>query len=97
MPFAWPLRPSARATLLWGRLPSKDEITAGCGQSCDGDGSETHLYFHRAPRYGMQYADPGVKYYERKYRERTLSNLKRRARQLGYELVEEQELTPAVS
>ena len=45
----------------------------------------------------MEYVDPGVKYYERKYRERVLKSLKRKARLLGYELVEKQDLTPVVS
>jgi transposase len=53
--------------------------------------------FYRALRYGMQYVDPGVKYYESKYRERLLNSLKKRARQLGYELIEKHELIPAVS
>ena len=39
------------------------------------------------PRYGQQYVDAGVKYYESQYRERALRAAKRGAAQLGYELV----------
>jgi hypothetical protein len=53
--------------------------------------------FYRALRYGKKYVDLGEQYYERKYRKRALNNLKRRARLLGYEIVEKQELTPDVS
>jgi hypothetical protein len=41
--------------------------------------------------------DPGLHYYEQKYRQRVLHNLKRRARLLGYELIQNPELRPAVS
>ena len=35
---------------------------------------------------GEAYADPGADYYEKKYRERVLSSMKKRAKSLGYEL-----------
>jgi transposase len=53
--------------------------------------------FYRMLKYGKEYVDPGVQYYEQKYRNRVLKNLKRRARLLGYELIESQEPIPAVS
>jgi hypothetical protein len=39
-------------------------------------------------RYGTAYVDPGVDYYEERYRRRTLDNLRRRAQSLGFQLVE---------
>ena len=36
--------------------------------------------------HGMAYADPGVSYYEERHRQRVLSNLRRRAKSLGYAL-----------
>lgn len=39
-------------------------------------------------RYGAAYVDPGVDYYEQRYRQRTLDNLRRRAESLGFSLVE---------
>ena len=38
-------------------------------------------------RYGQQYVDAGAEYYESQYHERALRAAKRRAAQLGYELV----------
>ena len=32
----------------------------------------------------MSYADPGASYYEERYRQRVLSNLRRRAKSLGH-------------
>lgn len=44
------------------------------------------VLFYNALRYGMSYLDPGVKYYEEKYRQRVIRGLHRRAKQMGYEL-----------
>ena len=38
-------------------------------------------------RYGQQYVDAGAEYYDNQYRQRALRSAKRRAAQLGYELV----------
>ena len=38
-------------------------------------------------RYGQKYVDAGAEYYESQYRQRALRNARRRAAQLGYELV----------
>ena len=38
-------------------------------------------------RYGQGYVDAGAQYYESQYRERALRTAKRRAAQLGYQLV----------
>ena len=39
-------------------------------------------------RFGLHYRDPGVDYYEQRYQDRMLKNLRRRAAELGYELTE---------
>lgn len=44
------------------------------------------LLFYNTLRYGWKYQDPGVDYYEARYRQRLVSNLHRRAKSLGYEL-----------
>lgn len=46
------------------------------------------VLFYNTLRYGMAYKDPGSSYYETQYRDRVLSNLRRRAKTLGYELQE---------
>ncbi len=45
------------------------------------------VLFYNALRYGLDYVDPGASYYEERYRQRTLSNLRQRARALGFELL----------
>lgn len=42
------------------------------------------ILFYNALRHGMAYADPGASYYEERYRQRVVDNLRRRARTLGY-------------
>ena len=46
------------------------------------------VLFYNALRHGMDYADPGATYYEERYRQRILDNLRRRAQDLGYVLQE---------
>jgi hypothetical protein len=45
------------------------------------------VVFYNTLRYGAAYVDPGVDYYEERYRRRTLDNLRRRAESLGFQLV----------
>jgi hypothetical protein len=45
------------------------------------------VLFYNALRFGMTYTDPGASYYEERYRQRALDNLRRRAHQLGFTLV----------
>ena len=44
------------------------------------------VLYYNALRYGMAYQDPGVSYYEEQYRQRVIKGLRRRAKQMGYEL-----------
>jgi transposase len=46
------------------------------------------VLFYNTLRHGAAYVDPGVDYYEERFRRRTLDNLRRRADALGYRLVE---------
>ncbi|MCE9681520.1 transposase [Halomonas alkalisoli] len=50
------------------------------------------LLFYNTLRYGWAYQDPGVDYYEARYRQRLVRNLHRRAKSLGYELTPVQAL-----
>ena len=45
------------------------------------------VLFYSIMKHGNNYVDPGAEYYETQYRTRVLSNLKKRAKRLGYELV----------
>lgn len=53
--------------------------------------------FYRLLKYGEEYVDPGMNYYERKYQNRVFKNLAKRAEELGYELVKKQAVTEGVS
>jgi len=46
------------------------------------------VLFYNAMRFGMNYQDPGADNYERKYRERVLKQLHRRAAEFGFTLQE---------
>jgi transposase len=52
------------------------------------------ILFYKMLRYGMDYADPGASSYEERYRQRVLSNLRRRAKSLGY-VLQEANITPS--
>lgn len=52
--------------------------------------------FYRLWTTGGDYQDPGMDYYEQRYRQRTVNNLQKRAQQLGFELIP-QPLANAVS
>jgi transposase len=44
-------------------------------------------------KYGTEYTDVGQEYYEQRYRSRVIQNLKKRAQQLGFDLIETIEST----
>ena len=46
------------------------------------------VLFYNAMRYGMEYVDPGASYYEQRYRQRVVANLRRRAKSMGLVLQE---------
>ena len=46
------------------------------------------VLFYNAMRFGMNYQDPGADHYERKYRERVVKQLHRRAAEFGFTLQE---------
>jgi transposase len=54
------------------------------------------VLFYTLLRYGKSYVEPGADYYEQHYRQRVLRNLSRRAKGLGFDLVQITE-NPAVS
>ena len=43
-------------------------------------------------QYGIAYQDLGGDYYEQQYKKRTIQNLKKRAKKLGYILIENDEM-----
>ncbi len=55
------------------------------------------VIFYNTLRHGAAYVDPGVDYYEERYRRRTLDNLRRRAESFGFQLVEAAPVPSGVS
>ncbi|MEO8219097.1 MAG: IS110 family transposase [Acidobacteriota bacterium] len=55
------------------------------------------VLFYNTLRYGMHYADPGASYYEARYRQRVIANLRRRAQSLGFTLQEAGGIADGVS
>jgi hypothetical protein len=69
----------------------------GPSKACTATARKLACIFYRMMRYGKEYVDPGIDYYEQKYQTRVLTNLKKRARLLGYELIESKEPITTVS
>jgi transposase len=61
---------------------------AGKAKAVTATARKLAILFYKALRFGMTYADPGVSSYEARYRERVVHNLRRRAKSLGFTLVE---------
>jgi hypothetical protein len=55
------------------------------------------VLFYNVMRYGKEYRDPGVDYYEERYRQRVLKSLQARAKRMGLAVVPESMLLPEVS
>lgn len=55
------------------------------------------VVFYNTLRHGAAYVDPGVDYYEERYRQRTVDNLRRRAEGLGFQLVQAATVSEGVS
>ena len=56
---------------------------AGKSKAITATARKIAVLFYNTLRHGMAYADPGASYYEERYRQRVLSNLKRRAKSMG--------------
>ena len=67
------------------RMLSKEKTVFGKGWA---------RIFYNMLKYGTEYADLGQEYYEQRYQERVIANLKRKAKQFGFELVNIKEHKP---
>ncbi len=61
---------------------------AGKAKAVTATARKIAVLFYNTLRHGMSYTDPGSAYYEDRYRQRVLGNLKRRAKSLGFVLVQ---------
>ncbi len=48
--------------------------------------------FYSMLKYGQEYVEKGMEYYETRYKDRTVKNLVKKAREFGYVLVQQEEL-----
>jgi hypothetical protein len=53
--------------------------------------------FYSMLKYGQEYVEKGMEYYETRYKEKVVKNLIKRAREFGYILVQQEELVQGVS
>jgi len=63
-------------------------VRAGKAKAVTATARKIAVLFYNTLRYGMAYKDPGANYYEERYRQRTVDNLRRRADALGFTLVQ---------
>ena len=59
---------------------------AGKAKAITATARKLAVLFYNAMRFGMEYADPGATYYEERYRQRVVANLRRRAKSMGFVL-----------
>jgi len=62
---------------------------AGKAKAITATARKLAVLFYNALRFGMSYVDPGEDHYEEKYKQRVLHQLHRRAKQMGFTLVNE--------
>jgi transposase len=61
-------------------------VRAGKAKALTATARKLAVLFYNTLRYGMAYVDPGASAYEERYRQRVITNLRRRAKDLGYVL-----------
>lgn len=61
---------------------------AGKAKAVTATARKIAVIFYNTLRFGAAYVDPGADYYEQRFRQRTIDNLRRRAKSLGLALVE---------
>jgi transposase len=60
---------------------------AGKAKAVTATARKLAILFYSIMKHGSAYVEPGIEYYEARYRSRVVANLKKRATRLGYELV----------
>jgi transposase len=76
----------ANSTCALGGFYRRMRARLGAPKAITATAHKLAVLFYRIWRTGEAYVDPGSDYYEKKYRERVLSNIKKSAKSLGYEL-----------
>jgi transposase len=77
-----------RTTTALGAFFRRLAARAGKAKAVTATARKIAVLFYNTLRHGAAYVDPGANYYEERYRQRTIHNLRRRADALGFSLVE---------
>lgn len=77
-----------RTTTAMGAFFRRLAARVGKAKAVTATARKLAVLFYNTLRHGSAYVDPGVDYYEERFRKRTLDNLRRRADALGFKLVE---------
>ncbi len=86
-----------RSTSAIGAFLRRKKAQLGAPKAITATAHKIARIFYNMLKYGTEYVDLGQQYYEQRYQDRVFANLKRKAKQLGYDLVnvkENEQLTP---
>jgi transposase len=78
----------SRSTTALGAFFRRLAARVGKAKAVTATARKIAVLFYNTLRHGAAYVDPGVDYYEERFRRRTLDNLRRRAESFGFRLVE---------
>lgn len=78
----------SRTSTALGAFFRRIAARAGKAKAVTATARKLAVLFYNTLRYGRAYVDPGVSYYEERYRQRTIASLRRRASALGFTIVE---------
>ena len=71
-----------------GGLRSAHACPLGAPKAVTATARKLAIIIYNMLKYGKAYVDQGAEYFEQQYRAAMVKNLKRRARQLGFEVVQ---------
>jgi len=81
---------------LWGAYLRRQWARLGAPKAITATAHKLARLVYAMLTHGTSYVDAGQEYYEERYRSRVVQNLKRKAQDLGFELVTIQGATAAV-
>ena len=77
-----------RADCALGAFAQRMRARLGAPKAITATAHKLAIIIYNMLKYGKAYVDRGTEYYEQQYRATMLKNLKRRAKQLGVEVIE---------
>jgi transposase len=80
-----------------GYNPRRLKVTKGMPKAITATARKIACLFYRMLRFGQEYVEQGMDYYEKKYQERVIKTLQKKAKELGYSLQQNQGVVGEVS